>query len=134
MKPSRRGLVRQRAEYRCEYCRLPQALVSPLCFHVEHIVPKKHDGGDEVENLALACYFCNLHKGSNLTGIDPHSGRIVPLFHPRRQRWPRHFRWDGPMLVGRTATGRATVRVLAINLPHRIRIRQRLMEAGLFPM
>lgn len=47
--------------------------------------------------------------------------------------WKRHFRWDGPRLVGRTPTGRATVRVLSINLPHRIRIRQRLIDAGLFP-
>ena len=30
-------------------------------------------------------------------------------------------------------TGRATVRVFSINLPHRIRIRQRLIDAGLFP-
>jgi len=108
--------------------------VAALEFHVEHIVPRKHEGTDEIENLALACYFCNLHKGSNLTGIDPHSGRIVSLFHPRQQRWLRHFRWAGPMLVGRTATGRATVRVLAINFPHRVRIRQRLLEAGLFPV
>jgi hypothetical protein len=132
MKRSRRQLVRERAGHRCEYCRLPQVLVSPLAFHVEHIVPKKHDGTDQVENLALACYFCNLHEGPNLTGIDPRSGRIVPLFHPRQQRWLRHFRWAGPILLGRTATGRATVRVLAINLPHRVRVRQRLLEAGLF--
>jgi HNH endonuclease len=133
MKASLRRLVRERAGRCCEYCRLPQALVAPLAFHVEHIVLKKHDGGDEDGNLSLACYFCNLHKGPNLTGIDPRSGRIIPLFHPRKQSWPSPFRWDGPLLVGRTATGRATVRVLAINLPHRVRIRQRLTEAGLFP-
>lgn len=133
MKKSRRQLVRERAGHRCEYCHLPQALVAPLAFHVEHVIPKKHDGSDAVGNIALACYFCNLHKGPNLTGIDPRSGQIVSLFHPRRQSWSRHFRWTGALLVGRTATGRATIRVLAINLPHRVRIRQRLIEAGLFP-
>jgi 5-methylcytosine-specific restriction endonuclease McrA len=132
MKAALRRLVRTRAAHCCEYCRLPEGLVPGLAFHIEHVVPKKHDGPDQADNLALACFWCNLHKGPNLTGIDPRSGRIVTLFHPRRQRWSRHFRWTSPVLVGRTATGRATVRVFAINLPHRIRIRQRLMQAGLF--
>ena len=39
----------------------------------------------------------------------------MPLFNPRRQKWDRHFRWDGPLLVGRTAIGRTTIRVLQIN-------------------
>lgn len=133
MTPSLRRLVNERAEHCCECCGLPQAQVPALAFHVEHIIPRKHDGADTADNLALACYFCNLHKGPNLTGIDPRTGQIVALFHPRRDSWKRHIRWDGSRLVGRTPTGRATVRVLSINLPHRIRIRQRLIDAGLFP-
>jgi hypothetical protein len=30
-----------------------------LTFEVEHIIPEKHQGLTEVENLALACFFCN---------------------------------------------------------------------------
>lgn len=59
-----------RAEFTCEYCRLPQAL-SPLPFHVEHIIAQQHGGPTESENLAIACPRCNLHKGPNLGGIDP---------------------------------------------------------------
>jgi hypothetical protein len=35
------------------------------------------------ENLAFACYHCNLHKGPNLSGIDQESGALVRLFNPR---------------------------------------------------
>lgn len=133
MKRAVRNFVRRRAGNRCEYCQLPLELVPAISFHIEHVVPRKHGGLDDPHNLALACYHCNLFKGPNLSGIDATSGRIVPLFDPRRQSWDRHFRWNGPILVGRTASGRATVRVLAINRAPRVRIRQALTAAGLFP-
>ena len=79
-----KALVRERAADRCEYCQLPQS-DSPLAMlQVEHIRPKKHGGTDDPNNLALACVDCNLHKGSNLTGIDPQTGDITQLFHPRQ--------------------------------------------------
>jgi hypothetical protein len=79
------------------------------------------------------CVFCNRHKGPNIAGVDPKSKKIVPLFNPRRHKWSRHFRWDGPVLVGLTPAGRATVRVLKINLDHRVGFRQELIEEGVFP-
>ena len=45
----------------------------------------------------------------------------------------RHFRWDGPTLIGRTPIGRATVAVLNVNDPEAVAIRAALIEAGLFP-
>ncbi|MSU80617.1 MAG: HNH endonuclease [Gemmataceae bacterium] len=69
--------VRQRADKVCEYCRLWQEHEPFFSFQVEHVIPKKHGGSDDPRNLALACYFCNTHKGSNLTGIDPKTNRIV---------------------------------------------------------
>jgi hypothetical protein len=57
---------------------------------------------------------------------------VVRLFHPRRQRWERHFRFAGPIIVGRTACGRATVAVLAMNSPDRVELRAQLLEEGLF--
>ncbi len=82
-----RERVRRRAENRCEYCGAREGLGARLRFHIEHIIARQHGGGDELENLALACHLCNAHKGPNLTGIDPATGNIVPLFHPRRDRW-----------------------------------------------
>lgn len=115
--------VRTRAAHLCEYCRLPQEY-SELLFHVEHIIPCQHGGGDDLDNLALACPACNLHKGPNLAGIDPATGQITPLFHPRRENWSDHFAYDGLNVVGITAAGRTTVRVLDMNDPDRKRVRE----------
>lgn len=124
--------VRDRAEARCEYCRMPQAW-DELPFQIDHVIARQHGGATRADNLALACFACNHHKGPNIAGVNPDTGRIVRLFHPRRHSWRRHFRWNGPVLVGRTAIGRATVAVLAINLPHRLALRRRLIGEGVFP-
>lgn len=79
-------------------------------------------------------FHCNNHKGPNIAGIDDESNQVTRLFHPRRDSWDEHFRWDGPVLVGRTAIGRATVAVLEIDLPHRVAHRQALIEEGAFPV
>jgi hypothetical protein len=125
-------LVRQRAGDCCEYCRLPQQFSSTR-FQIDHIIAEQHGGVTAPANLALACFADNHHKGPNLGGIDPKTGKKVWLFHPRRHKWSRHFRWDGPVLVGRTAIGRATIAVLAINLSHRVAQRAALIAEGVFP-
>lgn len=125
-------LVWQRAKERCEYCRLAQA-DSILTFEIDHIIPRKHGGTTQAANLALSCFYCNRFRGSDLTGLDPKTGKLTRLFNLRRHKWQRHFRWDGPVLGGRTAIGRTTVAVLQINLPLRVAQRAELMAAGLFP-
>jgi hypothetical protein len=126
MDATTRDLVRRRADDRCEYCLLPQAH-SELTHHIEHIVAKQHGGRDDVDNLALACHRCNLRKGPNLTGVDPLSGELVPLFHPRRERWAEHFLWRGVRIIGITPTGRATVHVPAMNDARRLELRSELL-------
>jgi hypothetical protein len=126
------SLVRQvwhRAAHRCEYCHLPAELF-PLTFHVDHIIPRQHGGTTELGNLALACLHCNRHKGPNLAGLDPIDGKMVELFHPRRDLWPDHFEWSGCDLIGKTAVGRSTVRVLAINAPDFRAVREALHREG----
>lgn len=130
MKPGLRDAVRQRAEVRYEYCRLRQEHAPFARFHVEHIIPRQHGGGEELSNLALACHHCNLHKGPNLTGVDPETDQIVPLFNPRTQRWEDHFALHESRIAGLTATGRATARVLSMNTPERLQLRAQLLAAG----
>jgi hypothetical protein len=125
-------LVWQRAGGRCEYCRVSQT-DDLLPFEVDHIIALKHRGPTRASNLGLACFACNNHKGPNVAGVDPRTRKIVPLFNPRRHKWSRHFRWDGPVLVGRTPAGRATVAVLEINLDYRVAFRQGLIDEGAFP-
>ena len=125
-----RALVWQRAGDRCEYCRLRQEFV-PLTLQIEHIIAKQHGGTDDPTNIALACDRCNLHKGTNLSGIDPETGQIVSLFHPRSQVWNDHFATEHASIVGLTPVGCATIRVLNMNSPRRVRLRAALRERGL---
>ena len=81
-------------------------------------------------NLALACDQCNWHKGPNLTAIDPESGTLIQLFHPRNHIWQEHFEFRGAELVGLTAVGRATVRLLDMNAWTRVQFRAVLMGEG----
>jgi HNH endonuclease len=124
MRSDMRDRVRRRAGDRCEYCRLPQAATPLVPFHAEHIIARQHGAIDDESNLALACDRCNAYKGPNLTSIDPDTGEIVRLFHPRRDTWSEHFAFDGGRVDGRTATGRATVRLLNMNAPRRVELRE----------
>lgn len=125
-----RSLVRRRAGDLCEYRRLPQAASLFARFHVEHVVARQHAGRTEPDNLALACSFCNFHKGPNIAGLDPESGQLASLFHPRRDVWTEHFAWQGTLVVGRTAIGRATVQLLAMNDWQRVEVRDNLHSLG----
>lgn len=123
MSPGTKARVRERAGNRSEYCQL-RLDDSPLAaLHIEHILPRIHGGGDGLDNLALACIDCNLHKGPNLTGMDPETNQVTELFHPRHHRWEDHFERHGPHLVARTAIGRTTVRVLAMNSEDQLALR-----------
>lgn len=123
MTAATRALVRQRADHRCEYCQTHQEDSPLAALHIEHIRPLKHGGTDDESNLCLACIDCNLHKGTNLTGVDPLTDEVTLLFHPRRQRWDEHFRWEGSQLVGQTQVGRTTVRVLGMNSDEQLELR-----------
>jgi hypothetical protein len=119
-----RRFIRERASHCCEYCRLPQVAEPFFAYLVEHIVARQHGGADDGANLALACYHCNAHKGPNLSGLDPESGALVRLFHPRQDQWDEHFERNGVIIVGRTAIGRATVGLLKMNAADRRRLRE----------
>ena len=129
MDATTRDLVRQRAGDRSEYCRLHQEH-SGLRHHIEHIMAKQYGGSDDADNLALACHRCNLHKGTNLTGIDPQTGQLAPLFHPRRDRWSDHFTFEGIRINGVSAAGRATIQVLNMNDARPLDLRTEVLKRG----
>ncbi len=131
MKKELTELVWRRANERCEYCQFPAAHAW-LPFQIDHIIAEKHDGPTSPENLALSCYYCNSFKGPNIAGIDPEGKRdaAVQLFHPRSELWSQHFEWQGPMLRGISATGRATIAVLRINDADAVDFRAVLLESG----
>lgn len=118
-----RRFVATRANHRCEYCGLQQDHSPLAALQVEHVIPKKHGGNDDPENLALACIDCNLHKGSNLAGLDPATGELTELFHPRRHTWGEHFEWRGVLISGKTPIGRTTIAVLELNSEEQLQLR-----------
>jgi hypothetical protein len=130
----RYALVATRAGHRCEYCRAPEAIFN-FPFEVEHIVPPGHGGDDTERNWALACRSCNLFKSDIVVAIDPESGEGVYLFHPRRDAWESHFRFDLQQgtIVGLTPVGRATVRQLRLNADSQTSARKQWMLLGLLP-
>ncbi len=131
MRAALRAFVRERAGFRCEYCRLHEGDADFLTFHVEHIIAKQHKGSDDPDALCFACSECNWAKGPNISGLI--GGKLYPLLNPRKQNWHRHFFWDHTTLVGKTKIGMVTVQVLNINRPSRIMLRENLLFEGRFP-
>lgn len=124
-----RQQVQERALRRCEYCLMPEALAI-IRHEPDHVLAEKHGGTTTLENPAWSCLFCNRHKGSDISSVDPVTRRIVPLFNPRTQQWGRHFRRNGSRIEPLTASGRATAALLQFNVPDRIKERRRLMASG----
>ena len=113
--------VHERAAFRCEYCQTAQRVIGQA-MHVEHIFPNL---GDNLENLCLSCPSCNLSKAKATQAPDPESKNLVPLFNPRIQNWNEHFEWleNGTIVKGKTATSRATVSRMKMNIERIVRAR-----------
>ena len=114
-----RRLVVERAGGICEYCLIHEDDTFWGC-QVDHIISRKQGGSSALDNLAYACVLCNRYKGSDVAAIDPQSGEAVRLFHPRRDRWRDHFRFESETVEALSAPGRATVRLLRLNAQERI--------------
>jgi hypothetical protein len=124
-----RQLVAERAGFRCEYCLIPNTLTFAP-HEIDHVIALKHGGRSTLDNLAYSCAVCNKRKGSDVASYDSLTDRVVPLYHPRRDRWAEHFRLDGPRIVPLSPRGRVTVELLRLNRASRIAERSLLLEAG----
>lgn len=127
-----RKLVIRRAKNICEYCHLSQK-GQEATFHIDHIKPVAAGGETIAENLALACVSCSLRKGAKETVKDSDTNQNVLLFHPRFDDWNHHFEWNGVVLIGLTAKGRATVETLNLNRSIILAIREEEILLGRHP-
>lgn len=127
-----RRQVVARANRCCEYCLLPDG-ISFYPHEVDHIIAEKHGGETESGNLALACWRCNRHKGTDLTSIDPETDLITALFNPRTQRWNEHFRLDDTSISPLTPEARVTIQLLQLNRSDRLEERKILIGKGQYP-
>jgi hypothetical protein len=125
-----RQLVAERSEGRCEYCRLHQDDTF-FTHEVDHIYAEKHGGPTIDGNLCAACADCNRHKGSDICSLDPLTGDVVTLYHPRRDRWVDHFQLlETGVIEARTPRGRVTARLLQMNRLDLVADRARLIALG----
>jgi hypothetical protein len=127
-----RQLVAERADYLCEYCLIAERDTHWGC-QIDHIIAEKHLGPTVELNLAYACVSCNLAKGSDISSMDWESGKLVPLFNPRVDRWRDHFRLHLPYIVGITPVGVVTARTLKFNSSDRLLERDELVDAWAYP-
>lgn len=88
-----------------------------------------------LENLAYSCGGCNPKKSAKITVTYPKTGKQIPLFHPRKENWNDHFKWDEEALqiIGTTLKGELTIKTLDMNREGLINLRQLLKNAGLHP-
>jgi 5-methylcytosine-specific restriction endonuclease McrA len=122
--------VAERARFRCEYCQIHNDDTF-LSFEIDHIIPLKHGGTNELDNLAFACPHCNQHKGSDFaTLLDD---EIVRLFNPRINSWRTHFEVFNGEILPITQIGEATIRIFRFNQPDLIILRQILNEENRYP-
>jgi HNH endonuclease len=129
-----RRLVVDRANGCCEYCR-SQERFAMQPFSAEHIEPRSQGGRASLRNLAWACQGCNNHKYKKTVARDSVTGEVVPLFHPRKQRWSDHFAWneDGTHVLGMSPIGRATIDALHLNRKGLVNLRRILFIVGEHP-
>ena len=62
--------------------------------------------------------------------MDPDTGEITRLFHPRRDRWEGHFAREGAGIAGKTPVGRTIVWLCGMNTGDRLHWRKLLLRLG----
>ena len=127
-----RTFVAERANFRCEYCRLHSDYLF-LSFEIDHVIAVKHGGTNNLDNLAYACPHCNQHKGSDFATLLDDFRNIILLFNPRIHDWNTHFETLHGEIIAKTQIGEASVKIFQFNNPDLLIIRQILSESDLYP-
>ncbi len=129
-----RSKVEKRAGKFCEYCQSPLKFSSDP-FSVEHIFPTSKGGTNDLENLALACQGYNGHKSTKTEAFNTISQTTATFYNPRKDSWSEHFVWNEDFIeiIGKTAKGRVTIKVLKLNRQRVMNLRKILVLAGEHP-
>lgn len=126
-----RRLVEARAEGLCEYCLIHEDDTFTGC-QVDHVVSEKHGGPTELNNLSIACAFCNRAKGTDVGSVTA-AGQFCRFFNPRIDRWSDHFVLNGFRIVPRSDIGEVTASILGFNSLDRLLEREELAQNGRYP-
>ena len=124
--------VKERANHRCEYCLIHQEdFFFP--FEIDHIISLRHEGKTVLNNLALSCGTCNRMKAADIGTYLNENLEFIRLFNPRIDNWSQHFEINHGEIFALTLIGEATVKLLDLNSPDRIILRQLLIKAKRYP-
>ena len=104
-------------------------------FQIDHILPKAKGGLTTISNLAYACGACNNFKADRTLSFDTESQKNAPFFNPRLQNWNDHFERNNSHqeIIGKTPTGRITVKELKMNRIELMTMRRIFKERGEHP-
>jgi HNH endonuclease len=127
-----RQKVKERANYCCEYCLVHQEDFF-LPFEIDHIISLRHDGKSVLNNLALSCGTCNRMKAADIGTYLDENLEFVRLFNPRIDTWNLHFEINRGEILPITLIAKATIKLLDLNNPDRIILRQLLITAKRYP-
>ena len=119
-----REIVKQRANYVCEYCGVSEIDVGGE-LTLDHYHPISKGGNDSLENLLYCCPRCNQYK----LNYWPEKPEDLPLWQPRREPFHLHFAAleDGTLLP-LTPIGEFTLLRLRLNRLHLIAHRRRQIQ------
>ena len=110
-----RPIVRERANFVCEYCGVRESDVGGE-LTIDHFDPRSHGGMDHPDNLIYCCQRCNGYKADYF----PINSTDRPLWNPRRELSSAHFLvLEDGLLHPRTGSGAFTIqRCLCPNNGH----------------
>ena len=89
--------------YCCVYCgkEMLSDLDNWLSLQVDHIMPRKMGGGDEIENRATSCAVCNRYKSSyypsNYKDLSDEEIMKIIQLHVLKKREEERIRWKMAM-------------------------------------
>ena len=114
-----RRVAIERADGRCEYCRIRESDTFLGC-QIDHIIAEKHRGKTIAENLAFTCAFCNRHKGSDIGSIAESTGEFTRFYNPRTDSWNEHFEFSDFVIQPISPIGETTASILQFNIEERL--------------
>lgn len=85
----------ERDKFTCQYCGLDASRNFDTWWtanmNIDHVVPKKHGGEKNSQNLVVACRACNLYKGSTPCSSIEEAREIVNKKRAQAEKWYRKF-------------------------------------------
>lgn len=106
-----RQLIRQRANFACEYCGVTESH-SGAELTIDHFQPVNKGGTEQEDNLVYCCHRCNEYKSDYF----PDSDNKPSVWNPRTSAYEEHFiETEDGVLNGLTLRGEFTIRLLRLN-------------------